>query len=227
MKAKAPETVTQNLRTRSDVFVYERMHVADSVLIGCSAWSPDDPQRRPIFRDASIERCRHSGCHLNGAVVERSRISGLQKEGRHPGFINGCAFSDVTVEGPISGLMFRADFDSRVPEAVERFRVANRDFYSAGRVALNVSLAQFATFDALLGVPGDLIVRDPSHQCLLRKARAADLIEREAMTAWAVVADRLIASSLESVVIVLGHKDKARKADGEKMIELRALGLLE
>jgi hypothetical protein len=185
--------------------------------------APTNPSRRFTLRNFNLVDCEHWACNLCGVILQNVTARNLTGGQRFPTFLWGCAFSNVVLTGTISGIMFRWQVDLNDAVTSQRYREANALFYKSADLALDVSQAKFSTLNALFGIPTELIRRDATSQFIMSKSRAQE-IQRvsEAGSALSSIADDLLASGLDDVLVVLGHKDKKfreRMAEFEKLRE--------
>lgn len=123
--------------------------------------------------------------------------------------------------------MFRWMVDPGDSAANQAFALANAELYRSIDWALDIREAKFSFFETLIGVPADLVLRNPEFHFVMTRASAVEIAaDRERFAIWSIAAEGLLESALEDTVIVVGGTGKKLKADLAQAYELRTQGLL-
>jgi len=100
-------------------------------------------------------------------------------------------------------------------------------YYQGVKFALDVSQARFSAVEALYGIPTYLVKRDPDTQFVLMRTDVPRIKQlQDGFTFWTVIANELIRSEADGVVVVLGQKSRKYRADLDEANRLRAAGAL-
>jgi len=189
---------------------------------------PSKPKDRCVIRDVSVYRCEHWACHAYGALFEDVTVTDIRGGGKAPSFLWGCVYSRVTLRGLISGLLFRWQLDPNDVTTSKRFLASNLALYESIDWALDISAAKFSFLQCLTGVPPKLVRINPEVHFVLSLKAASELVSRSAAKdIWAICAEELIESGMDSVVIVVGGSGKKQQAEIQSALALRAEGLLQ
>lgn len=108
-----------------------------------------------------------------------------------PTFLCECLYSQVVLKGPISGLMFRWEVDLSDEGLSRELAKEATDYYKTIELALDISEAQYSTFEALFGVPHNLVRRNAETHFVLLKEHAVTICASGQRTVWAIVANSL------------------------------------
>ncbi|MET9263863.1 hypothetical protein [Amycolatopsis sp. NPDC004079] len=145
---------------------FENCHFDNCVLLQDS-----DPSYPIEVKDVSVSGGSLTNSSAVGTSFERVSLSSCQTPG-DPIAPQGCVFSEVKLRGSMGSWIF-TDMHSSIPEETRaEFLEAEREFYKNVDFALDVSEGIFETAD-MFYLPGDLVVRDPETQVLIRKSRLA------------------------------------------------------
>lgn len=135
-------------------------------------------EERPTVRGAYIERCHLTASELGPLVVEDSVLDTVWihrgKWGPQP--VGGSVFKHVTVRGRITGSVRVLPYPPGLfqrPEsraARDEFIVANATYYEGVDWALDISLAEFTSFEnEWADTPARLYRRDPETQVVVTR----------------------------------------------------------
>jgi hypothetical protein len=197
--------------------------VRSTTFLGCHVLGGPDPRYRARLHSGSIEKCKHNGCWIAGALVEDLIVQDLTSAGSLGAWLKGCIFSRVTLRGRIKGVTWQ-DEVSEDPELNRIYQVDAHRRYAALDWALDISEADFPDLTVLDGVPPTLVRRAPTRHFLLSpdNAQAA----RSASSTLVVVA-KIAGSSPNGVVFAPGSKSDRDKRRLDECYELRDKGLLD
>ncbi|MEX2316722.1 MAG: hypothetical protein WD669_06195 [Pirellulales bacterium] len=143
---------------------------------GCLVGITKNPQRRTKIRNVSLINCSDNGSSIGNAIVEDVLVENFKAPGLFQTF--GAVFKHVILRGRFDRLMI-CNYelpDSMVNppyqyEIVDAFREANAEYYQNVDWALDISEADFKSFE-LRGVPTHLVRRDPDTQIVVTRAKA-------------------------------------------------------
>jgi hypothetical protein len=191
------------------------------------------PALRSVIH-ASLIDCSVNAGSIGTAIVQNVTVDRLKIAGLFQTF--GTVFNQVTLRGAIDRLMITNDAlpslfldeNSRRDE-VETFRVANGEYYRQGRVALDISQAEFKEFD-IRGVPVHLIRRDPETQMVLTREGALkggwrQLALRE--TLWTTWIEQFLQSDEVATILVAPKRHAKYRNYLEDLFILREAGVVE
>jgi hypothetical protein len=191
---------------------------------------PTNPTARLTVRDVSIYRCKHWACHAYGVVFDNVTVTDVRGGGiggKATSFLWGCVFSHVRIRGALSGVWWRWKVDPDDDDLSRRFLWANLSRYESIDWALDISEARFSIYEALLGIPSHLIIRDPARNFVMTREAALKLSgDNGDTTVWRITAQNLIDSALPDTVIVVGGSGKRHRAELEEARALVDQGLL-
>ncbi|HEX2766156.1 MAG TPA: hypothetical protein VHR55_05935 [Candidatus Limnocylindria bacterium] len=194
-------------------------------------------QERPTVRRLHVERCHVTASDLGPLVIEDSTLDTvwIHRGKWGPQSIGGSVFKHVTVRGRITGSVsvlpypHAYAFDPKDRTVRERFMEANARYYRSVDWALDISQAEFTSFDnEWADVPARLYRRDPETQvivtresCLGRDWRAA----AEDSYLW-VHLERFLESGFADTVIVAPKRSKHFDAVMAAIGRLRDIGVV-
>lgn len=92
---------------------------------------PGSPNKRFIFSNINLERCKHWSCFVHGAVISDCTVKGLTGGKGVPTYLWSCLYKNVKISGKVSGIQFKWQLDPDQQELDERFRDDAKDFYEA------------------------------------------------------------------------------------------------
>jgi hypothetical protein len=198
----------------------------------CSVSRPKDLSDISRISDVVLENCRVNVCHVSPAIFEEVVVKNLRIDGIL--IFWAPLFSRVKLAGRIG--TFKVNYDAEPlasPEYMAKFDELRADFYEGAEYALDISEAQFTDFDCL-GVPVDLIRRDPLSQVIVRKnnIKSADVLKGDFEEKYPDVFMRLesfFASPHNEQVLVTPVKRPAarRKNIQEGLMLLREFGIAD
>ena len=124
-------------------------------------------------KNAVIESCVLSRVQLGPLILDEVRVDNLRV--RDGLFVWAPALRHVVLRGPIGSLAFRSLVDpASATDAQQRaFDRANAEFYQSVDWALDIREAEFADVQ-LIGIPHQLVLRDPETQVVVTRAKAAE-----------------------------------------------------
>jgi hypothetical protein len=190
-----------------------------------------DPHQRSFIRNVQFIRCTFKPNAIGPVVLEDVVIERpLLRHGRAMPFVLGVALNRVTIRGFVNALWFLIPDDVSLMDhdrgaAMRRW---NADFYSTVDWALDISDAEFATFDFRPGIPARLIRRDPATQVIIRRDAALEhdwASLRLPDSAWNVGMERFLESGHPDHVFVAEKRNRRFAAQSESIAMLRALGV--
>jgi hypothetical protein len=165
-----------------------------------------DPLARLCLQNVVVRRCQHWANAAPGVVFRNVVVEDIRGgAGGARLLLLACVFDNVTLAGSIGGVLFkwRYSFDDTALNSA--FLADNTRRYESIDMALDISRARWTIFDALLGVPADLVRRNPETQFILRAEHAQALADRTDIGAWRIVARDLLESGLPDTVVVAGQ----------------------
>jgi hypothetical protein len=176
-------------------------------------------EERPTLRRLHIERCHFTACDLGPLVVEDSVLDTIwiHRGKWGPQQVGGCVFKHVIIRGRITGsvrlMPYPALHFSRPEyrEAREQFIEANAAYYQDVDWALDISQAEFTSFEnEWADVPSRAYRRDPDTQVIItrescqgRDWRAAS----EGSYLWVHI-ERFLETGFADTVIVAPKRSK-------------------
>ncbi|WP_162628849.1 hypothetical protein [Marinobacter bohaiensis] len=200
----------------------------DATIHNSSIPVPKGPGQRFKVSNIELRKCRHWACFVHGAEIRNSTFESITGGKGVPTYLWSCLYSRVTIKGKISGIHFNWRLDPGNPCVDEAFLNDAKAFYEDIDWALDISEARFSTFQALLGVPSDKVIRNPElHYVLSRDSATGSTGKLQEYGVWAVVAEDLLESGLGDTVVVLPSSGKSAKEDKEFAESLRSKGWLE
>jgi len=145
---------------------------------GCLVGITKNPKLRTTIQSVSLLDCTENGGSIGNVIVEDVLIENLKAPGLFQTF--GAVFKHVTLRGKFDRLMicnYELPDSSVNPayefERVDAFREANAEYYAHVDWALDISQAEFKSFE-LRGVPTNLVRRDPETQIVVTRQKALE-----------------------------------------------------
>jgi len=184
-----------------------------------------DLANRPVIRNCRVVDCSVHATYLNGAVVEDTIIDGLGTSARTHLLVFGAVFKHVTLRGKLGTLISRPYThlfdDEGHPERDDQFKQANAAYYAQVDWALDIREAEAAEL-TLIGVPANLIRRDPATQAVVRRAAVADGKWKAidlGKAYWHITIQEMLDGGFEDVVLVSPRRS-VNYAAGVRGIEI-------
>ena len=181
---------------------------------------------RSVLSDVRIINCEETACNFSGVVFENTLIDGLNTNETF--CIRASVFKHVILKGKIGTLVFDPLLLPGITrhEDQDYFDRVNREFYKNLDWALDIREARFYECD-LLGVPSNLIRRDPQTQMVIKREKALKGTWKKLNlfgTYWDTAINNFLDSKLGDVVFAAPkeHPDFHLKLDGLK--KLRDVG---
>ena len=198
--------------------VFGRMSFVNCHFVNCALIQDEDASYPIKVEDVSASGGSLTNCIATGVSFRNVELSDCQAVGDSmtPA---GCVFREVRLRGVMGSWIFN-DMDPSLPDlATGEFLEAEREFYQSVDFALDISEGIFEAAD-MYHLPGDLVVRDPETQVLIRKDRlaAADLSQLPKSTVRML--RRVHENPYGSTAVVAG---RAQKNFDEALAELRLL----
>ncbi|MEL6449425.1 MAG: hypothetical protein AAFQ62_15940 [Pseudomonadota bacterium] len=188
---------------------------------------PSTVRDRVTVRDVSVFQCRHYACLAHGAIFEDVTVTDIKCVGNAPSFLWGCSYSRVSLRGYIGGLMFRWQCDLQDMRLSTEVAAAQSNEYAGVEWALDLTEADFSSFEALLGVPARLVKRKSGEHFVLTRAAAESIISgSEGYSVWRISAEDLLESPFDDTVLVVGGTGSAKRRDLDEARALQDKGLL-
>ena len=219
---------------------WEKRHLQGIEAIGCtfdncSIRLPKKPGNWNLIRDCRAIRCSKVGVFLRGTAIENCELDTIVSGSRMPARFEVCVFNRVTVKGRVTMFFLEPECRSDMWLQARRARLqrkwdaAMREYYAKVDWALDVREAQFTSAGKLLGVPGELVKRDPERQILIKREKLVDGAWQSLSLDWSQfsIEDFLERSTFESVVLVGSSVKKYRQRDLDEFNRLRNLGIAE
>ena len=182
-----------------------------------------DPLARLCLHDVTVRRCQHWPNAAPGVVFRNVVVEDIRGGfGGSRLLLLACVFDNVTLSGSIGGVLFKWRYSFENSAINSAFLADNARRYGSIAMALDISRARWTIFDALLGVPADLVRRDSETQFILKAEHARTLVDRTDIGAWRNVARELLESRFPDTVVVTG----GRGVEVEAACRLRSERLL-
>ncbi len=188
---------------------------------------PRLPEDRALVRNVHLVNSDVEGPDMQAIIAEHCVVENLKTHGSF--WIYGAVFKHVVLRGRFGRLMFTewspgSDEEERAP-----FKRADEAYYEHVDWALDVSEAEFYSFDFRY-VPGHLVRRDPDTQVLIWR----DTLFRHdwnrldfPVSGYDIALKLFAESKLPSVVLVAGKRHPKFKLLLEQLKQLRDLGIAE
>ena len=184
---------------------------------------PDNPRKRLVVENVEIRRCQHWACYAHGIVFQKIWVEDLRGGGRAPSYLRGCYLSEVTLKGWISGLVWKWAIDPGDARKSKDFMKDNLDRYANATWALDITEAEFSTFECFLGVPASKIRRNPEYHWVMTNSAAASFLEaHKEPSIWSLTAQEILGLGLSDTVVVVGGTGKklhATRAEAQALAE--------
>jgi hypothetical protein len=158
--------------------VYQDFVLADARFDNCALSFCKDPAKRTVVRNAIIRNSTVKSSAIYPAIIEDVIVEELRTITLLQAW--GAVFKHVTFRGQIGAIMLsdKIGADPAKAKAQPRFDETNRAYYQETDWAIDITEATFKSEPDLRGVPGELIRRDPTDQCLIVLDRVRDALER-------------------------------------------------
>ena len=193
--------------------VFENCH-----FLNCSLIQDEDVLYPIRVQDVTVSDGGLVNCNAIGVRFENVVLDNCQAVG-DPMSPAGCVFGGVRLRGMLGSWIFN-DMDPSLSDSVRTdFREAEREFYNEVDFALDISEGVFESAD-MYYLPGDLVVRDPETQVLIRKGSLAVADISQLPRRAVRILERVKNNPFDCTVLVVG---RARKDFDEALEEVRML----
>lgn len=182
-------------------------------------------------RNIKILNCSQRGCVIDSAVIEDCIVDGFDTRGQ---LLRcwGAVFKHVVLRGKIGKLMTSSivELFKERPQKQAAFDAANEAYYRNVDWALDISGAEFQSFDIRGNVPARLIRRDPETQVVVTREKALnvpwkDLPLNEML--WKVSLELILSQGLPDKVLVAPKRNPRFKELVADLRTLQAAGVAE
>ena len=205
--------------------LFSGIAVQDCEFLGCVFGQQSDAGYPVRVLDTTVSGCRFVNNSVVGVSFEDVAVTDCATVG-DPLTLEGCVFRRVILRGRV-GSWIMNDLHRSFPDDVRAaFSRAERDFYSQGEYALDISEAVFESA-SLYYLPGDLVKRDPETQFLVRKENllGADLSALSKIMQRRL--KRVERNPFDSTVLVVGRDDENFKKNLPAYRQLVDLGIAD
>jgi hypothetical protein len=184
------------------------------------------------FSDISLRDVSHWNCSISGAAVERVMLHNLKKVGSAPLFLWGSVFRNVKLSGRIAGIKINRDLHiPRKPTEQHNWDQRVLAYYDSVDWAIDISEAKFPGGTSFEAIPGNLVIRDPTTQALIKRQSLAGRDWRALNydgTAINVAISWFESASLFDSVVVVARSDPKYAARDLRVLDtLRTEGIAE
>lgn len=184
---------------------------------------PSAPLERAV-RNFVVEDCTASECRAHTVLFDEVTVSNLIT--RRPVELYGCALRHVVLRGKIGGIYVRPPHIGDEPDEARAAVEAAIALYRDVDWALDIREAILKESD-LQYVPGDLVIRDPETQFLLRRSLLAGADYETLPVNGKLAALQLDSSPFDSIVMAPPTKKADHAEFLSDMASLRSMGLAE
>jgi len=174
----------------------------------------------------------HWNCSISSAALERATLHNLQKVGPAPLFFWGACSRNVKLSGRIAGIKINRDLHiPRKPTEQHNWDQRVLAYYDSVDWAIDISEAKFPGGTSFEAIPGNLVIRDPTTQALIKRQSLAGRDWRALNydgTAINVAISWFESGSLFDSVVVVARSDPKYAARDLRVIDtLRTEGIAE
>lgn len=183
------------------------------------------------FINIHLHNPSQENCSIDCGWLEDVTVHNLKRLGSSPLFLWGCVYRRVKLSGRISGLKINRSLgpENQALQSAHDRRV--EAFYRDSDWALDISEAQFpgsVTFEA---IPGDLIIRNPQTQKLVRRSDLSKCDWRSLefeQTGIDIALSWFEKGSLFDSVVIIARSDKRYAESDQRVLDrLVACGVAE
>ncbi|SMB87936.1 hypothetical protein SAMN05660772_02776 [Pasteurella testudinis DSM 23072] len=216
-----------------DIFNKERSIFINSIFDNCDIGLPNNIEDLPIIKNIEFNECVFLFCTFGPIILDNIKFKNIRFE--NYGIFWSPFLKNVIIDGKISSFRINKNIflSDKNPELQKKANEFRQHFYKKIDWAIDISRAKFSNFD-YSGIPGELFIRDPENQILIKKDKffSLSLLDdkfKEKFDYVTMCLENFLDSDDYDIVIPvpLSKPKKIRQPILEGLLELRKQGFAE